>query len=297
MLGAAPARERLQCTMLAYRHAFHAGSHADVLKHLVFAEVLRHMADKDKAYTLIDTHAGAGGYSLQGRYARKKAEYLTGIAPLWTRDDLPPALTDYVALVREFNGGGELTQYPGSPALAKLLLRSVDRMRLYELHPTDHRILEAYLGERAQTEVMQSDGFESLARDLPPPSRRGVVLMDPSYELKTDYSRVVHTLRTGLERFAQGVFVIWYPHVQLLEAAQLPKRLRATAANAPKGWLEVSLDVLPGRSDGFGMGGSAVFVVNPPFQLRERLAVALPYLVKVLGQHAQARHKIEAHSP
>ncbi|HEV8315591.1 MAG TPA: 23S rRNA (adenine(2030)-N(6))-methyltransferase RlmJ, partial [Burkholderiaceae bacterium] len=122
--------------MLAYRHAFHAGNHADVLKHLVLAQVLRRMGEKDKPYSYIDTHAGAGGYSLEGRYAHKRNEFEEGIARLWNRGDVPAALADYVALVRAFNGGEGLKQYPGSPAFAQMLLRPDDRMRLYELHPT-----------------------------------------------------------------------------------------------------------------------------------------------------------------
>jgi 23S rRNA (adenine2030-N6)-methyltransferase len=159
--------------MLAYRHAFHAGNHADVLKHLVLTQVLRRMAQKDKPYTLVDTHAGAGGYSLEGRYAHKKDEFAHGIGALWQAEEgLPAALADYVALVRQFNGGGALEQYPGSPAFAQMLLRPTDRLRLYELHPTDHKILAAYLGERPQTEVHMSDGFAAIGRELPPPCAR-----------------------------------------------------------------------------------------------------------------------------
>jgi 23S rRNA (adenine2030-N6)-methyltransferase len=141
------------------------------------------MTAKDKPFTLVDTHAGAGGYSLEGRYARTRAEYETGIARLWSRRDLPEPLADYVALVRDFNGSrdGRLHQYPGSPALANLLLRRDDRLRLYELHPTDYRVLEAFLGARTNTQVLHADGFAALKAELPPPSRRGVVLVDPSY--------------------------------------------------------------------------------------------------------------------
>ena len=214
--------------MLAYRHAFHAGNHADVLKHVVLVQVLRYMAEKDKPFTLVDTHAGAGGYSLEGRYARKNAEYEGGIGRLWTRGDLPPALADYVALVRRFNDGGKLRQYPGSPAFAQMLLRPQDRLRLYELHPTDHRILDAYLGERPNTQVTQADGFAALKAELPPPSRRGVVLIDPSYELKADYAKVVAALRESLTRFAEGVIVVWYPQLLTLESSQLAQRLQPT---------------------------------------------------------------------
>ena len=280
--------------MLAYRHAFHAGNHADVLKHVVLVQVLRYMAEKDKPFTLVDTHAGAGGYSLEGRYARKNAEYEGGIGRLWTRGDLPPALADYVALVRRFNDGGKLRQYPGSPAFAQMLLRPQDRLRLYELHPTDHRILDAYLGERPNTQVTQADGFAALKAELPPPSRRGVVLIDPSYELKADYAKVVAALRESLTRFAEGVIVVWYPQLLTLESSQLAQRLQAAAdAHAKKGWLHVRLTAQESDERGFGLIGSGLFVANPPFVLHDSLRELLPFLVDALGQYAGANYLLE----
>jgi 23S rRNA (adenine2030-N6)-methyltransferase len=279
--------------MLAYRHAFHAGNHADVLKHLVLAQVLRYMGEKDKPYTLVDTHAGAGGYSLEGRYAQKKGEFESGIGRLWARDDLPAALADYVALVRQFNGGGALEQYPGSPGVAQMVLRPADHLSLYELHPTDQRILEAFLGQRPRTKVQMSDGFAALQRELPPPSRRGVVLIDPSYEIKSDYAKVVGAVREVLQRFAQAVVLVWYPQVQIVEAAQLTKRLTGAAQAAPRGWLNASLTVQPAQPGGFGLTGSGMFVLNPPFVLRAMLDETLPYLVQALGQYDGARFQID----
>lgn len=281
--------------MLAYRHAFHAGNHADVLKHLVLTQVLRHLGEKDKPYTLVDTHAGAGGYSLQGRYANKRHEYEDGIGRLWGRDDLPPPVADYVKLVREFNGGGDkLEQYPGSPALAQMLMRPADRLRLYELHPTDHRILEAYLGKRPHTQVSMSDGFAALKGELPPPSRRGALLIDPSYELKTDYAKTLGAVREALQRFADAVILVWIPQLQLLESAQLPQRLQAAAdAAAPKGWLHARLTVAHGGERGFGLVGSSMFVVNPPFKLHDMLKATLPWLTDVLGQVDDAQYLLE----
>ncbi|MED5620881.1 23S rRNA (adenine(2030)-N(6))-methyltransferase RlmJ [Ideonella sp. BN130291] len=280
--------------MLAYRHAFHAGNHADVLKHLVLTHVLRYMAEKDKPFTLVDTHAGAGGYSLEGKYAHKREEFAEGIARLWGRADLPQALADYVRRVREFNGGDKLEQYPGSPALAQMLMRPTDRLRLYELHPTDYRILEAFLGKRPHTQVSMSDGFAALKGELPPPSRRGVVLIDPSYELKSDYGKVVAAVREALQRFADTVILVWIPQLQLLESAQLPQRLQAAAdAVAPKGWLHARLTVRQADEKGFGMIGSSMLVINPPFVLHEMLQQTLPWLTDVLGQYDGAHFLLE----
>ena len=196
--------------MLAYRHAFHAGNHADVLKHLVLTRVLRYMGEKDKPYTLIDTHAGAGGYSVEGRYAQKNAEYAGGIAKLYDDvDELPAPLADYVQLVHDFNPDGQLRQYPGSPAIAHFVLRDTDRLRAYELHPTDHRILASYLEARPNTQVSDRDGFASIKAELPSPTRRAALLMDPPYEIKTDYAKVLAALREALERAPDTVCLLY----------------------------------------------------------------------------------------
>jgi len=280
--------------MLAYRHAFHAGNHADVLKHAVLVHVLRRMAEKDKPYTLLDTHAGAGGYALDSPYAQKKGEFETGIARLWDVPDLPEPLADYVARVREFNGGGALEQYPGSPALAQMLLRETDRLRLYELHPTDERILSAYLGRRPHTKVTLGDGFASIKGELPPPSRRGVVLIDPSYELKADYAKVLAAVREALQRFAEAVILVWVPQLQLMESAQLPQRLAATAdAHAPRGWLHARLTVDKADARGFGLIGSSMVVINPPHTLRAMLDAIMPVLTERLGRYDGAHYLIE----
>ena len=276
--------------MLAYRHAFHAGNHADVLKHITLTLVLRYMNQKDKSYRMIDTHAGAGGYSLEGQYAQKKGEYLQGVARLWERDDLPESVADYMALVRQFNPDGMLEQYPGSPAFAQMLLRSQDQLRLFERHPTDHRILEAYLGEVRGAEVKDTDGFEGLKGQVPPSSRRAVVLMDPSYEGHGDYPKVISSLREAILRFPEGVYMVWYPQVSKLEAAQVPRRLEGLA---PKGWLHARLTVQQPDAQGFGLAGSGMFILNPPYTLHAQLLEVLPWLTEVLGQYDGANYLLE----
>ena len=194
-------------------------------------------------------------------------------------------LADYVGLVREFNGGGSLEQYPGSPAIANLLLRPSDPLRLHELHPTDERILRAFLGERPNTRITMNDGFAALAKELPPPSRRGVVLIDPSYEMKSDYAKVLAAVREILEKFASPVVLEWIPQLRTLESQQLPQRLQNTATKAaPKGWLHARLTVAPPDARGFGLLGSSIFVVNPPHGLHDMLRELLPVLVEELGQ-------------
>jgi 23S rRNA (adenine2030-N6)-methyltransferase len=286
--------------MLAYRHAFHAGNHADVLKHLVLMRVLQHLNLKEKGWRLVDTHAGAGGYSLQGDYAQKKQEYLGGIGRLLAvpAAELPPAAAEYVGCVRGFNpkgeSSGEIRQYPGSPAFAQMFQRAQDQLRLFELHPTEHKILSSWLGGQPGVEVHMGDGFAALKSVLPPPTRRGVLLIDPPYEVKTDYARTLAALREALERFADGTVIVWMPQLQTLESRQLPQRLKATAqAKAKKGWLLAKLTVARADARGYGMLGSNVLVVNPPHTLAPELRGLLPWLAQTLADGASA-HAVEA---
>lgn len=285
--------------MHAYRHAFHAGNHADVLKHTVLALVLQHMNQKEKGWRYVDTHAGAGGYSLESGYAKQRGEFEQGIARLLDRTDLPEPLTELVRLVRAFNDGTAVRQVPGSPAIAHLLMRPPDQLRLFETHPTDHKILASYLGDVPGAEVRLADGYASLKAQLPPPTRRGVVLIDPSYEIKSDYPRTLTALREALERFAEAVVIIWIPQLQLLEAAQLPQRLKAAAdAGAKRGWLHARLTVAAGDERGFGLLGSSVFVANPPHTLFDALQPTLPYLARTLAQFDGAKSALErSHRP
>ncbi len=267
--------------MLSYRHAFHAGNHADVLKHFILVSLMRYLAQKDKPYWFIDTHAGAGAYGLDSGYSSQNAEHEAGIARLWNQPDLPPALADYVAQIHALNPSGNLTLYPGSPYLAAKLMREQDRMRLFELHPTDVDLLgKTFPDAGGKIIVTRGDGFAGLKSLLPPPPRRALVLIDPSYEDKADYQHVFHALTDSLERFATGVYAIWYPLLQRQEAQHLSERFKRMKDVA---WLDASLSVSAPSRDGFGMYGSGMFIVNPPWKLAETLSVCLPYLAKTLG--------------
>jgi len=277
--------------MLAYRHAFHAGSHADVLKHVVLVLLLSRLTQKEKPLYVIDTHAGAGVYALDRGYAAKNAEFETGIARLWTRTDLPPPLAGYVSAVRAVNPDGALRTYPGSPQIALQLIREQDRLRCFERHPTDVRALQAHMkGAGRQATVTAGDGFEGLKALLPPPSRRGLVLTDPSYELRADYHRVRATLRDALARFATGTYAVWYPQLPRREALDLPRELKRLA---PGDWLDVSLTVAAPAKDRFGLHGSGMFVFNPPWQLETELRPALPVLVAALAQDTSGGFGLE----
>ena len=277
--------------MLSYRHAFHAGNHADVLKHSVLIALLRYLGQKDKAFWVIDTHAGAGAYALDSAQAGKLGEYRQGIGRLWERADLPPLLADYVDQVRKLNPDGRLLHYPGSPFFSWWNLREQDRLRLFELHSRDARLLgDNFQTAGRQVIVSPTDGFAGLKALLPPPPRRALVLIDPSYEEKQDYERVIQALRDALTRFAGGTYMLWYPQLTRLEAHELPQRLKRLPVAA---WLHVALRVCTPAKDGFGMHGSGLFILNPPWTLHDALADTLPFLCKVLGEDDGAGYTLE----
>ena len=285
--------------MLSYRHAFHAGNHADVLKHFVLKEVLQYAAQKDKPFWYVDTHAGAGMYALDKGYAQQNAEFKDGVERLWHGHELPAPLLDYVELIRRLNPKGELKLYPGSPAIARELLRQDDRMRLFELHTNDSKLLrQEFLVDKPnankQIVVETQDGFAGLKALLPPPPKRAVVLIDPPYEDKSDYQRVVEAIKDSLERFAIGTFLIWYPLLQRPEPKQMLGKLTRLQ---PKSWLHVELQVQKPMLGGFGMHGSGLFIINPPWTLPKILSEAMPTLVKILAQNEGADFTLESHIP
>ena len=292
--------------MLSYRHAFHAGNHADVLKHMVIIQLMRYLGQKDPAYMVIDTHAGAGVYALDGDYASKNAEYETGIAKLWDRKDLPAMVKEYVDLVRSLNPSGKMRYYPGSPYCAEKTMREQDRLRLFEMHPSEVKVLEdnfrkleahaAAQGQRPASRgkrvmVYRGDGFQGLKALLPPPSRRGLVLIDPPYEDKRDYTHVAQVLADALTRFPTGTYAVWYPVLHRNESRQLPERLKRLGA---KSWLNVTLAIHGPAPDGFGLHNSGMFILNPPWTMEAQLKEVMPYLIEVLGVDDTAEYVLES---
>jgi 23S rRNA (adenine2030-N6)-methyltransferase len=270
--------------MLSYRHAFHAGGFADVLKHAVLVHVLRHAVAKPKPVYVLDTHAGAGAYDLTSAMALKTGEFRAGIARVLAAPGPWPELVGpYLDLVRAANPpDGELRAYPGSPALARAVLRPRDRLELIELHGTDHSALAGWAGRAAG--VRREDGLAALPLRLPPPERRGVVLIDPSYEVKSDYRAVVAALAGAHRRFATGVFVLWYPVIERARSEALVAALRATGI--PRLF---RLELCP-RADapGRGLTGAGLVVVNPPWTLPAAAADGVPWLARAMGAEGPA---------
>jgi 23S rRNA (adenine2030-N6)-methyltransferase len=265
--------------------------HADVLKHAVLVHMLAYLTDKDAPLWFVDTHAGAGSYDLTGAFAQKSGEHKDGIGRLWGRADLPPLLDAYLREVRRLNPGGNLRLYPGSPQIATQMLRPQDRLQLFELHTTESRVLHAHFADAGRrVSVRAMDGFAGLKSVLPPSSRRGLILIDPSYEDKADYGKVVAAMRDALKRFPTGVYAVWYPLVQRQEAQDLPSQLK----QLPQGdWLNVSLTVKAPAEDGLGLHGSGMFIFNQPWTLESALRPEMPQLVKLLAQDRKATFKLQ----
>jgi len=266
--------------MLSYRHAFHAGNHADVLKHYVLGLVLDYMNQKDKPYWYIDTHAGAGVYSLTEGYATQNAEFEQGIAKLMSADNLPKPLADFVAQIKRFNTN-TLKFYPGSPMVAQDFLRADDKMRLFELHPSDYKLLiENFRGQGKQVKIEMQNGFAGIKACLPPPPRRAAVLIDPPYEDKQDYHYVINVIKDSLTRFATGTYIVWYPILQRPEPSEMIEDLMHL--DIPN-WLNVSMHIHEPSLEGFGMHGSGLFIINPPWTLAKTLEETMPLLTQLLA--------------
>jgi len=332
--------------MFSYRHAFHAGNHADVLKHTCLIALMKYLTQKDAALTVIDTHAGAGLYRLDGDYTETSGEASEGVFKLLSAAKQPaapaasapaaskkiakpdaaapapaaapagyawaPALLDYVEFLRSLNphfaqtgDPAHLKIYPGSPFIAQKFLSGRDKLKLFELHPTDFKSLSGnieQLGVGRQVAVAREDGFEALKTFLPPPARRALVLCDPSYEMKSDYARVAAVMADALKRFATGTYAVWYPIIPRPEAHDLPRKLKTLAVKSGRSWLHATLtvkssklttDAASGEVVRPGLPASGMFVINPPHTLKGEMNAALAQMVALLGQDRNAGFTLE----
>jgi 23S rRNA (adenine2030-N6)-methyltransferase len=281
--------------MLSYRHAFHAGNAADVLKHAVLIHCLDYLGQKEKPFLVVDTHAGAGFYSLTEGYAVQNREWEKGVGRVLDQEDgpipLPPLLARYAGLVKEAG------RYPGSPAIMQRLLREQDRAVCFELHPADFTALEENLAADRRFRLLREDGLGELKALLPPPSRRGCIFIDPPYEMKSDYILVPKHLTEALRRFPTGLYITWYPLLGRRSGAVLPAKLPATTGGEGAALRETLLGLYDGnryavelRTAGPSavpptprMYGSGLVIYNPPRTLRGALEESLPGLVSLLG--------------
>ena len=310
--------------MFSYRHAFHAGNHADVLKHTVLVAMLKHLTEKEAALTVLDTHAGAGLYRLDGDYAETSGEAENGIFRLISPSKTPlalvkhahlaintvanghsSALQDYLDLVASFNPKGSHKIYPGSPFIIQRFLSGRDKLKAIELHPTDSKTLSANIAQLEagrQVAVLREDGFEGIKKFLPPPVKRALVFCDPSYEIKSDYARVPAMVADSLKRFATGTYAVWYPIIPRPEAHDVPRKLKTLATKAAKSWLNATLTVKSSKltSDAQGevvrpgLPASGMFIINPPHTLKAALQAALPEMASLLAQDQHATFSLDS---
>ncbi|MCY9824228.1 23S rRNA (adenine(2030)-N(6))-methyltransferase RlmJ [Aeromonas media] len=277
--------------MLSYRHAFHAGNHADVLKHAVQALIIESLKKKEKPFIVLDTHAGGGLYDLRGDWSQKKAEYADGIGRLWDERAQWSAMAPYLGVIEEMNSDGQLHYYPGSPELSRRLIRDQDKLALMELHNNEVEDLRANMGYDPRVAVHHRDGFEGLVALLPPTPRRGLVLIDPPYELKEDYFAVVDTLKKAQKRWATGIYALWYP-ILGLEADKSRDMLKAIKRENFGNVLVAELEVA-GQTADWGMNGSGMLIVSPPWMLDEQIEDFLKPLCAKLAQGAGAQYRVE----
>ena len=280
--------------MLSYRHSFHAGNHADVLKHIVLMLILENLKLKEKGFFYLDTHSGVGRYRLSSNESEKTGEYKEGIERLWDQTDLPEDVARYVKMIKKLNyGGKELRYYAGSPLIAAELLRPQDRALLVELHPSDYPILRKNFSDYKNVTVKCDNGFQQVKATLPPKERRGLVLIDPPYELKEDYDLVVKAIEEGYKRFATGTYAIWYPVVLRQQTKRIFKGLEATEIRKI---LKIELSVRP-DSDQRGMTASGMVVINPPWTLETQMKEILSYLTKTLVPEGTGSWTVEWITP
>jgi len=265
--------------MLAYRHLFHAGNFADVFKHALLTQLLLGLTRKGKPFFYLDTHAGIGRYDLTQEWARKNAEHKDGIARVWVRKDVPPALLPYVEAVRADNADGKLQHYPGSPRIARSLMRSNDRAVLTELNKKDFAALEALFAQDRHVQVRLLDGYQALKAFLPPPERRGLIFIDSSFDRAQEFERLSRGLVAGYAKFATGVYALWYPLMEPTAMRAFERRLVATGIHKI-----LQLELAVHGADWVGnMRGCGMLVVNPPFGFETAAREIVGWLWPVLS--------------
>lgn len=260
--------------MLSYQHGYHAGNFADVLKHVALTRLLSYLTIKDKPMFYLETHSGKGIYDLRDKQALKTGEFRQGIDLIWSdRKKLPAVFNDYIQAITQINKEGELRYYPGSPLLAINGLRSQDRAFLCELHPAEFDGLKEMPHSFKKIHMSNTDGIASLKAQLPPPEKRGLVFIDPSFEMKEEYRDIPAAIKQAYAHFTNGVFCLWYPLVDKKLTEKLARGMQSIGA---KNTLRVEFYLTMARTE--GMSGCGLWIINPPFTLKEEIKSALDVL-------------------
>lgn len=265
--------------MLSYRHSFHAGNFADVLKHLVEVAILEYLKKKPKPFCYHDSHAAVGLYRLDSETAQKTGEYESGIAKLLGHEPVSPILRSYLDIIARLNPDGILTYYPGSPVIARELLRAEDSIQATELHPADFPLLQQQFAGRRHTRIEKMDAYAGFRAMLPPLHKRGLVLIDPPYELKTEYQDLLKGVQQAYQRFPQATYAIWYP---VIERTSIEAVMQAFVDTGIRNQLRIEMSVAP-DTEGFGMTGSGMLVINPPYTLAADMRALLAEISPLLS--------------
>lgn len=276
--------------MLSYQHIYHAGNFADVHKHVLLCLLLEALSVKEKPFFVLDAFAGRGGYELGSQESAKTGEYHLGIERLWGEADQPSLLNSYLDGVAEFNGSDRsspLTRYPGSPWLIRHLLRGQDRMALCELHPAEFEALRAVIRSEKRVQLLKRDAMEGIRGLLPPKERRGLLLVDPSYESKQEYQSIPEAMIQTYKHWREGIYAIWYP---ILSAANHEKLLAALKRSGIRKILNCSLTIDHERE---GMFGTGMVVINPPWKLKEQIESVSPYLSNKLSDGEKGNYSVQ----
>lgn len=273
--------------MLSYQHIYHAGNFADVHKHTILCLLLEALRSKEKPFFVMDAFAGRGGYDLASSEAEKTGEYHEGIEKVWQADNPPTALAGYLGAVRHYNGSDSLQRYPGSPWLIRHLLREQDRMGLCELHPFEFDVLRSAIQSDRQVALHMRNGLDAMKGLLPPKERRGLLLIDPSYEVKSEYAGVAEAVVRTCRHWREGVYAIWYP---LLAAGNHDKLLNGLKHSGIRKILDTRLFIDSDRAP--GMFGSGMVIINPPWKLDTELKALLPWLAKQLGREGRGESSV-----
>ncbi|MGB3272817.1 MAG: 23S rRNA (adenine(2030)-N(6))-methyltransferase RlmJ [Xanthobacteraceae bacterium] len=279
-----------------YRHAFHAGNFADVVKHIVLARMLTYLHGKPAAFRVIDSHAGAGLYDLTSAEAARGGEWRLGIARLMQArlsPEVASLIAPYLDVVRAFNEGGDLRAYPGSPLIARALLRPQDRLTACEVEPRARKALIAALYNDTQARVVDLDGWTALTAFVPPKERRGMVLIDPPYEAADEFARLAAAFAAAFAKWPTGSYLLWYPVKRRRAADELAAAVSRTVAAAPSeaAALRLEFSVAPQEENG-GLVSAGLLIVNPPWTLRDELKLILPELARPLGQGGPGRFRL-----
>lgn len=273
--------------MLSYQHGFHAGNHADVLKHTILSLLLTRLTQKDRPLTYMDSHAGAGLYRLDSDQALKTGEAASGILRLLGRNAAPATLAPYLSLCEGYHTNG--AWYPGSPVVAAALTRPCDNLVLMELHPAEHAQLKAALDGDSRAHVHFRDGFQGIVALSPPVHRRGLVLIDPSYETDEDYANVAAAVSALMRRWPEAVVAVWYPLVTRRSDATNALKQAVAACRLPGKDGPLFAEICPaGTGAGeWGLYGSGMMIVNPPWKIDDDIAECLPWLADALAENSR----------